>query len=97
MPTPVEISWIETLPGKPIVERLGGIWRNRPWSMSAANMIAELETPADRRQWDFHVIVRGQNTPVTVLVEGDRKHLVLADRGALLALPRRPAWPAAIE
>ncbi len=93
MATPVEVSRIQRNGDR--IERLGGMWRDRPWSMSARNMLAEVELPASERQWDFFVSIGGGRVAVAVTLIGDRKALVAAGSAqVLLALPeRRPDEP----
>jgi hypothetical protein len=85
MPIPVEVSVIQRNGDR--IERLGGMWRDRPWSMSAENMIREIERLDDLRQWDFFVMVAGRPMPVIVSSESGHKHLTAADRPyALMSL-----------
>jgi hypothetical protein len=48
MPTPVQVTFADTDAGR--VVRLGGTFNGKPWSMSAGNVIAEVERPAGSRQ-----------------------------------------------
>jgi hypothetical protein len=57
-------------------------------------IIAELEKPTGRRQWDFHTSVGGKSAWVVVAVHNSRKYLkTTADGYApnnLLSLPECP-------
>jgi hypothetical protein len=78
MPTPVEVSHIKrNVAG---IERLGGAWRNRPWNMSALNVIWEIERPDNNRQWDFFVVIDRANVRITVAKVDGRKHLMAAGK-----------------
>jgi hypothetical protein len=86
MPTPVEVSRIQK-DGDRIV-RLGGIWRDRPWSMSERNVIREIGLPDNERHGDFFVMVDGKAAPVLAHTENGRKHLTVGgEPAALLTLP----------
>jgi len=79
MPTPVEVSHIKrSAMNRSGVEGLGGTWRNRPWYMSERNVICEIEQPDVTRQWDFFVVIDGENVPITVVSIDGRKHLMAA-------------------
>jgi hypothetical protein len=87
MPTPVQVTCADTDAGR--VVRLGGIFNGRPWSMSAANVIAEIERPASGRQWDFDASAHGVTAPVRMATRGGGK--VLEAEGVdLLSLPACP-------
>jgi hypothetical protein len=87
MPTPVKVTFADTAAGR--VVRLGGLFNGKPWSMSAANVIAEVERPAIARQWDFDASAHGVTAPVGVTKRGGRK--VLEAEGVdLLSLPACP-------
>jgi hypothetical protein len=73
------------------IEALGGVWNRQPWSMSERSLIVEIEQPDDRRQWNFFVKVDGWDVPITIRVEGGRKHLSAGgDPVALFRLPEMP-------
>jgi hypothetical protein len=87
MPTPVQVTNADTAAGRVI--RVGGTFNGKPWSMSAANVIAEVERPAITRQWDFDASAHGVVAPVRVTTRGGRK--VLEAEGVdLLSLPACP-------
>jgi hypothetical protein len=67
MATPIQVSRVKRN-GDRIV-RLGGTWRDRPWSMSAENMVREIERPEGERQWDFFVVVTIDGGQVPVITE----------------------------
>jgi hypothetical protein len=92
MPTPVEISLARrSALHHERVERLGGFFRGRPWSMSERNVIVEIEQPDSVRQWDFFILIAGLSVPVTIMSANGRKWLAV--RGmpcASLGLPELP-------
>jgi hypothetical protein len=90
MPTPVEVSRIKRNGDR--IERLGGMWRDRPWSMSERNVIVEVERGD---HWAFFVHLDGENLPLTLTSVNGRKHLAIAGKPvALLGLPEwRPDEP----
>jgi hypothetical protein len=94
MPTPVEVSQVVRRQGssREALERIGGMWRDRPWSLSERNAILEIEL-GDTAQWEFFVMVGGLAAPITVMRSADsRKYLAV--RGipcALLGLPDVPS------
>jgi hypothetical protein len=86
MPTPVEVSRIQK--DRDRIVRLGGIWRDRPWSMSERNVIREIGLSDRERHWDFFVMLDGKAATVLVRSENGRKHLTVGgERAALLTLP----------
>jgi hypothetical protein len=87
MPTPVEVTCARIRDGR--IERLGGMQNGSPWSMSAANIIAEIEKPDEARRWDFEVRAHGVTVPVTVMTQGEAKSLK-AGGVNLLDLPECP-------
>ena len=93
MPTPVEVSHIKR--SAIGIEGLGGTWRERPWYMSARNVIWEIERPDSERQWDFFVVIGRESVPITAVSTGGRKTLGAAGNAhVLLALPEwRPEQP----
>jgi hypothetical protein len=87
MPTPVEVSCVRRSGWD--IEALGGTWNWQPWSMSAPDVIAEIERPG--RQWDFFIILDGEELPITIRGEGGRKSLCAGrDPIALFRLPEIP-------
>jgi hypothetical protein len=68
MPTPVEVSHVKrSRMNRSGIERLGDTWRDRPWSMSERNLIAEIERPAEARQWNFFITVDGLQVPIVIV------------------------------
>lgn len=94
MPTPVEVSQVTRLGGssREGLERIGGMWRDRPWAMSEGNAIREIEL-GDSRQWDFFVMIGGAAAPVTLMKSANgRKYLAVCGMPcALLGLPDVPS------
>jgi hypothetical protein len=87
MPTPVQVTFADTDAGRLV--RLGGTFNGKPWSMSAGNVIAEVERPASSRQWDFDASAHGVEAPVRMTMRRGRK--VLEAEGVdLLSLPACP-------
>ncbi len=103
MATPVEVSCVKRRMGwsaaREQIEGLGGMWRDRPWYMSAENLIREIERPNGERQWDFYVQVGDRQLPIVVSSAGKRMYLAVDNEpDALLKLPewRREdamGWP----
>jgi hypothetical protein len=85
MPTPVEISQVTRRgSSREAVERIGGIWRDRPWFLSEGYAIREIEL-GDSRRWDFFVMIGSAAAPVTLMVSANgRKYLAV--RGMPCAL-----------
>jgi hypothetical protein len=79
MPTPVEVSQVRRRgSSREAIERIGGMWRDRPWSLSEGNAIREIER-GDSRQWDFFVMVGGAAAPVMLMVSANgRKYLAVS-------------------
>ena len=75
MPTPVEVSRTQKEADRIVC--LGGIWRDRPWSMSERNIIREIGLPDRERQWNFFVMVDGKAAPVVARTENGCKHLTV--------------------
>jgi hypothetical protein len=87
MPTPVQVTRADFFAGR--VTRLGGMFNGKPWSMSADDLIAEVERPADKRVWTFEVSAHGVAAPVRVATRGGSK--VLEAEGVdLSSLPPCP-------
>jgi hypothetical protein len=85
MPTPVEVSHIKHgHVNQSGIAGLGGTWRDRPWYMSEPNLIWEIGRPGNERQWDFFVVIEGQNVPIAIASIDGRKHLTAAGRSVLL-------------
>jgi hypothetical protein len=79
MATPVEVSLIKRSVKNPsLVEGVGGKDKEeyRFWYLSERNLIAAIEQPA--RQWDFFVVIVGQNVPLTVDLVDGRKRIMAA-------------------
>jgi hypothetical protein len=89
MPTTVMVICAKVRAGQ--IVRLGGMLNGSPWSMSARDVIAEIERPDDKRQWDFEACAHGVTAPVRVAaaVMGWRKSLA-AEGVDLLSLPACP-------
>jgi hypothetical protein len=95
MATRVEVSHVRKrrdASGHEAIEGLGGVWLDRPWSMSAQNVIWEIGRPDGERQWDFFVVIDRANVRITVAKIGGRKHLMAA--GEPVALLNLPGWQA---
>jgi hypothetical protein len=100
MPTPVSVSCLIRLPhvatGDVEIGGLGGMFNGRPWHLSEANIIAEVEKPVSRRQWDFFLSHGNQKFPIVVIVRNGRKCLAAtadSDRSnILLSLPECPDY-----
>jgi hypothetical protein len=93
MPTPVEVSYVKRSRVKLTgIDALGGIWRDRPWSMSERNLIAEIQQPAETRQWNFYVTIDGLQVPIVVVGLRNGRSCLTAgsDPAALLRLPEMP-------
>lgn len=81
MPTPVEVSLIKrSAENQSGVEGLGGIWRDRPWYMPERSVIAEVQLPADQRQWYFFVIIDGKTVPLTIASVNGRKYIMAGSK-----------------
>jgi hypothetical protein len=53
----------------------GGMHGGKRWYMEEAPIIAELETPAATRRWNFYTSVDGHSVWVVVAVHNNRKYL----------------------
>jgi RES domain-containing protein len=87
MPTKVEITCARIRDGR--IESLGGMFNGRTWSMPADDILAEIEKPDGRRQWDFVVRAHGVIVPLGVVTQG--RCLALEAKGvALRSLAKCP-------
>ena len=79
MSTPVEVPYVKRSRVKLTgIDALGGIWRDRPWSMSERNLIAEIQQPAETRQWNFYVT--GSDPATHLAAHHQSTYIFLADR-----------------
>jgi hypothetical protein len=87
MSTPIQVTCARICEGR--IERLGGVQNGSPWSMSVASIIAEIERPDGKQQWDFEASAHGITARVTVVTQGGAKSLD-SEGVNLLDLPECP-------
>jgi hypothetical protein len=98
MPTPVSVSClirrVRAADGHDQIGGLGGMFNGSPWHNSEANIIAEVEKPVSRRQWDYFVTHGDRELPIIVVIRGGRKCLATpADRDRSSILRSLPECP----
>ena len=57
------------------IQGLGGIHGGKRWYLVEADIIAELEKPANTRRWNFYTSVGGHSAWVIVATHNSRKYL----------------------